>query len=113
MRPTKKVPAKRAAAVPPKRAAGASPKRGAAAPKSSGAPKKGGPTGKKGAAGKQKKAAAPAAILTFPPTSDGHAPLRARLAKLPAARERAPELYARLSRTYPDAHCALDFRDPY
>src|SRR5690348_15965318 len=32
--------------------------------------------------------------------------------KAPAA-QRAPEIFARLRRAYPDAHCALDFRDPY
>lgn len=29
------------------------------------------------------------------------------------ARERAPEIYARLHQLYPDAHCALDFRTPF
>ncbi len=32
--------------------------------------------------------------------------------KAPAA-QRAPEIYRRLMRRYPDAHCALDFRNPY
>src|SRR6478736_5187147 len=27
--------------------------------------------------------------------------------------ERAPEIRARLLKAYPDAHCALDFRNPY
>ena len=27
--------------------------------------------------------------------------------------ERAPEIHARLLKAYPDAHCALDFRNPY
>ena len=35
-----------------------------------------------------------------------------RARKAPA-RQRAPEIFARLRRAYPDAHCALDFRDPY
>ena len=26
---------------------------------------------------------------------------------------RAPEIYARLEREYPDAHCALDFQSPF
>lgn len=29
------------------------------------------------------------------------------------AKQRAPEIFARLHRAYPDAHCALDFRDPF
>ncbi len=32
--------------------------------------------------------------------------------KAPAA-QRAPEIYRRLTKRYPDAHCALDFRNPY
>ena len=32
--------------------------------------------------------------------------------KAPAV-QRAPEIFARLHRAYPDAHCALDFCDPY
>lgn len=32
--------------------------------------------------------------------------------KAPAA-QRAPEIFARLHRAYPDARCALDFRNPY
>jgi endonuclease-3 len=41
-----------------------------------------------------------------------------RRAKGPASRrapaaKRAPEIYARLHRAYPDAHCALDFKSPY
>lgn len=27
--------------------------------------------------------------------------------------DRAPEIYRRLARAYPDAHCALDFNDPF
>src|SRR3954465_2388965 len=27
--------------------------------------------------------------------------------------ERAPEIYRRLERSYPDAHCALDFKNPF
>jgi len=33
--------------------------------------------------------------------------------KLAAALERAPEIFRRLKAEYPDAHCALDFRNPY
>jgi endonuclease-3 len=33
--------------------------------------------------------------------------------RLASARERAPEIYARLHALYPDAHCALDFRTPF
>lgn len=41
-----------------------------------------------------------------------------RRAKGPASRrapaaKRAPEIYVRLHRAYPDAHCALDFKSPY
>ena len=61
----------------------------------------------------KKKVLTPAAVLTFSPTSDGFKPSRARLAKLPPARERAPKVYDRLQRAYPEAHCALDFRNPY
>jgi endonuclease-3 len=38
---------------------------------------------------------------------------RTRPRKLAAAKERAPEIYQRLSRAYPDAKCALDHRNPY
>jgi endonuclease-3 len=33
--------------------------------------------------------------------------------KFPPSSERAPEIFRRLSAEYPDAHCALDFRNPY
>src|SRR5438045_6572588 len=41
-----------------------------------------------------------------------------RAARGPASRrappaKRAPEIFARLRRAYPDAHCALDFQSPY
>src|SRR5438270_5862012 len=29
------------------------------------------------------------------------------------AKKRAPEIFARLHHTYPDAHCALDFKTPF
>ena len=47
------------------------------------------------------------------PVSDGHKPSRARAALLPPVAERAPNVYAQLAREYPEARCALDFRDPY
>jgi endonuclease III len=47
------------------------------------------------------------------PVSDGHKPSRARAALLPPVGERAPRVYDRLAEEYPDAKCALDFRDPY
>lgn len=34
-------------------------------------------------------------------------------ARIGPAAQRAPEIFARLRRAYPDARCALDFRDPY
>src|SRR5438270_13960512 len=39
-------------------------------------------------------------------------------ARIPSSRRapattRAPEIFARLRRTYPDAHCALDFQSPF
>jgi endonuclease-3 len=42
-------------------------------------------------------------------------PRRARkpARKWPAASVRAPEIFSRLAAEYPDAHCALDFRNPY
>jgi len=55
-------------------------------------------------------AAIPAGAL---PVSDGHKPSKARAAKLPPTQERAPVVYDRLARQYPDAKCALDFRNPY
>jgi endonuclease III len=41
-----------------------------------------------------------------------------RGSRMPASRrapaaQRAPEIFARLHRAYPDAHCALDFESPY
>jgi endonuclease-3 len=41
-----------------------------------------------------------------------------RVSRGPASRrapasKRAPEIFARLHRAYPDAHCALDFQSPY
>ena len=38
---------------------------------------------------------------------------RRRTAKRAPAKERAPEIYRRLEREYPDAKCALDHRNPY
>ena len=37
----------------------------------------------------------------------------ARKRRLPPAAERAPEIYARLAKQYPDAKCALDHRSPF
>jgi endonuclease-3 len=36
-----------------------------------------------------------------------------RVRRLAPAKERAPEIYRRLEREYPDATCALDHRNPY
>jgi endonuclease III len=47
------------------------------------------------------------------PVSDGHKPSKARAAKLPPTSERAPVVYDLLAKEYPDAKCALDFRNPY
>jgi endonuclease III len=46
------------------------------------------------------------------------APAAKRGSRVPASRRapatvRAPEIFARLHRTYPDAHCALDFQTPF
>ena len=46
------------------------------------------------------------------------APTAKRGVRVPASRRapaavRAPEIFARLHRTYPDAHCALDFQSPF
>jgi|SRR5919198_1646711 endonuclease-3 len=38
---------------------------------------------------------------------------RAAASRAKPARERAPEIFARLHAAYPDAHCALDFKSPY
>jgi len=38
---------------------------------------------------------------------------KARLTRRSPKAERAPEIYRRLARAYPDAHCALDFNDPF
>src|SRR5918912_1414898 len=38
---------------------------------------------------------------------------RSTLTRRSPASRRAPEIYARLHRAYPDAHCALDFRTPF
>jgi len=38
---------------------------------------------------------------------------RTRGRTLPPAIERAPHIFQRLAAQYPDAHCALDFRNPY
>ena len=35
------------------------------------------------------------------------------LARRAPKADRAPEIYRRLARAYPDAHCALDFKDPF
>jgi endonuclease III len=56
------------------------------------------------------KAPAPAGSL---PVSDGHKPSKTRAAQLPPVEERAPVVYGRLADKYPDAKCALDFRNPY
>ena len=47
------------------------------------------------------------------PVSDGYKPSKARAALLPPVAERAPTVYDDLAREYPDAKCALDFRNPY
>ena len=36
-----------------------------------------------------------------------------KLTRRSPAAKRAPEIFARLHRAYPDAHCALDFRTPF
>ena len=41
------------------------------------------------------------------------APIKARSGRRAPAAERAPEIYRRLSKEYPDAKCALDHRNPY
>jgi endonuclease-3 len=38
---------------------------------------------------------------------------RVPAARRAPAKKRAPEIYARLSGAYPDAHCALDFKTPF
>lgn len=39
--------------------------------------------------------------------------VRAKKKKLAPAKTRAPKIFKRLAAEYPDAHCALDFRNPY
>lgn len=41
------------------------------------------------------------------------APVKARTRRMAPAKERAPEIYERLSAAYPGAACALDHRNPY
>jgi endonuclease-3 len=48
-----------------------------------------------------------------PVKTPAKAAIRTRPRKLAPAGERAPEVYRRLSKEYPDAKCALDHRDPY
>src|SRR5690349_8425841 len=36
-----------------------------------------------------------------------------KLTRRSAPAKRAPEIFARLHRAYPDAHCALDFKTPF
>lgn len=38
---------------------------------------------------------------------------KAALTRRSPKADRAPEIYRRLARAYPDAHCALDFNDPF
>jgi endonuclease III len=38
---------------------------------------------------------------------------RSKLGRRSPKAERAPEIYRRLDRAYPDAHCALDFTNPF
>ena len=45
------------------------------------------------------------------PSRKPSAPRRGR--KLAPASERAPDIFRRLAAEYPDAHCALDYRNPY
>lgn len=59
-----------------------------------------------------RKAAKKAATRAPKPAKKGARPSMAGARKAPAA-QRAPEIFARLRRAYPDAHCALDFRNPY
>ena len=63
------------------------------------------PTAKKPNAKKQTATKRPAAKRS----TAAKRPLR----KLASPQERAPEIYRRLERTYPDAHCALDHRNAY
>jgi len=58
---------------------------------------------KKRVSGPARKAAKPTPATPKPKRTRRRAP----------ARERAPEIYARLAREYPDAKCALDYRNPY
>jgi endonuclease III len=39
--------------------------------------------------------------------------MKRRAKKLPPVKQRAPVVFERLHEAYPDAHCALDFRNPY
>ena len=39
--------------------------------------------------------------------------MKRRAKKLAPAKQRAPVVFERLHEAYPDAHCALDFRNPY
>ena len=53
-----------------------------------------------------------------PPAKKSQNPAAKKSAKGPASRRapakvRAPEIFARLQHTYPDAHCALDFQNPF
>jgi len=53
----------------------------------------------------------PRARSAAPPSKPKSAPKPKQ--KFPPIPERAREILARLEREYPDAHCALDFRNPY
>ena len=39
--------------------------------------------------------------------------MKRRAKKLAPVKQRAPVVFERLHEAYPDAHCALDFRNPY
>ena len=48
-----------------------------------------------------------------PPTKAQRAPKNRVRRRFAPAKERAPEIYDRLAREYPDAKCALDHRNPF
>ncbi|MFL5614786.1 MAG: endonuclease III [Gemmatimonadaceae bacterium] len=48
-----------------------------------------------------------------PPRVTAKKGARIRSSRRAPATKRAPEIFARLRRTYPDAHCALDFQSPF
>ena len=55
----------------------------------------------------------PKAPAKAPAKAQAKAPVKARSRRLAPAKDRAPEIYRRLSKEYPDARCALDHRNPY